>query len=232
MMKITTWARRALPWCFVLSSLGCPSFSNSAGARPEGHRLVEGTLTLAEDFVFSRQVSAVQLAAVVVGDDGDTATLKVHGSDPLTPDAGRAVPFVLSLPNTAAFHVVLQAPRSAANAPGEWLGLLEFDDGAGQFTSLVPASADDIDLGELVAVENVPTVVADNQLQGPPNANPLGQVDADGDGTSDLSDSDDDDDGVADAADSDVAGDGIDDALQALDRLPDDNADGIPDDFQ
>lgn len=231
-MNINPWLRLALPGCLALGSLGCPAFSAGAGARPDGHRLVEGTLTLAEDFVFSRQVSGVQLAALVVGDDGGNATLKVYASDPFTPDAGSAVPFALSLPNTAAFHLVLQAPRSAASAPGEWLGLLDFEDGAGQTTSLIPASADDLDLGALVAVENVPTVVADNRLQAPLSGNPLGQIDADGDGISDLTDSDDDDDGIADSADSDAAGDGVEDVLQALDRLRDDDADGVPDDFQ
>lgn len=211
---------------------GCPGLSAGAGARPDGHRLVEGTLKLAEDFVIGRQVSGVQVAAVSVREVDGAPSLEVHASDVFSPDAGKAVPFALSLPTGKAFHLVLQTPTAGGAGPGRWLGVLRFDDGQGRSVTLIPAGDEDLTLAALDALENAAGQVADNELRGPASHNPLGQVDSDGDGQSDLLDADDDDDQAPDLTDSDVAGDGIDDALQSLEYLPDADGNGVPDDFE
>lgn len=216
----------------VLPLTGCPGLTAGAGARPEGHRLVEGTLELPEDFVIGRQVSGVRMTAVSVRDVDGAPSLELFPSDVFSPDEGKAVPFALSLPTGRAFHLVLETPKGSPSGPGSWLGALRFDDGRGTETSFVPAGDDDLTLAALVAVENDATSAADNELRGPASHNPLGRVDSDGDGQSDLVDDDDDEDQVPDASDTDVAGDGIEDALQRLEYLADEDGDSIPDAFQ
>lgn len=216
----------------VLLALGCPGLTAGAGARPEGHRLVEGTLELPEGFVMGRQVSGVRMTAVSVREIDGAPSFELFRSDAFSPDEGKAVPFALSLPTALAFHLVLETPKGSPSGPGSWLGVLRFDDGRGAETSFVPAGDGDLTLAALVAVENDPARASDNELRGPASHNPLGRVDSDGDGLSDLLDDDDDDDEIPDEADTDVAGDGIEDALQALEFLADEDDDGVPDAFR
>jgi hypothetical protein len=221
--------RAALALGAVIFGLaGCPSISGGSGARPEGHRLLEGRVRLSEDLNIGRQGAGVQLAAAVVSEVEGEPTLSLFTSDVLPPDKGRAVAFALSVPKGLAFHLLLQAP-GPGRGPGPWLGLLRFADGNGREVSLIPAGGD-LDFGVLEALENGPGV-QDNTLVISSAHNPLGQLDSDGDGTPDLVDDDDDGDGVPDLSDPDVAGDDIDDIFQELSFLPDSDGDGVPDAF-
>ncbi len=203
---------------------GCPGVEGGAGARPEGFRLVEGRLQLPDEDLLGRQVTGLQMAALHVDADGN---VRPFGSDVFDPAAQRGeAAFVMPVPGDVDVVFVLQVPSSSARGVGDFVGQLRFE---GQ--TLVPRGDDDIDLGVLV-VEPGARQPADTVLTGGAGSSPLSQVDSDGDGLTNSVDEDDDDDGSPDDSDADVAGDGVDDALQVLEALPDDDADGVADALQ
>lgn len=221
----------------MLLVAGCPGFAGN-GARPDGYRLLSGTLSLPDDGIVGRQVTALQFVAVgLVGetdDEGNTTTrLAVDTSNLFDPGVRREESsWVLPVEVASSFNLVLQVPSSSGRGPGEFLAVLSFDNGRGTSTTLVPWGLTDIDLGEVRAIDPDPTQVVDNRLEVGLGQNPLGQVDTDGDGTSDLLDDDDDGDGVVDEADPDAANDKVDDVYQVLSGMDDANADGVPDLFE
>jgi hypothetical protein len=216
----------------ALGATGCDGLTYGAGSRPEGQRLISGELVIADDGILGRQVTGLQLAAVWVGEQGDTLVPVVHPSDVLEPDGVRGADFVIVAPQDRALHLLLQVPAASAGVPGSFLGVLRFNDTMLGSTSLIPAGVEDLELDAVQALENEPGDVADNELKVQSAFHPLGQMDSDQDGIADLLDEDDDDDQIADSADADVAGDGVDDALQQLSALPDEDADGVPDAFE
>lgn len=216
---------------------GCPGFVG-AGSRPPGYRLVSGTLSLPDDGIVGRQVTALQFVALgLVGetdDEGNTTTrLAVDTSDLFDPGVRREESdWVLPVEVGSSFNLVLQVPSSSGRGLGEYLAVLSFDNGRGGSTTLVPWGLTDIDLAEVTALDPDPTRVQDNRLEVGLAQNPLGQVDTDGDGSSDLFDDDDDGDGITDDTDPDAANDDVDDVYQVLSGMDDANADGIPDLFE
>jgi MYXO-CTERM domain-containing protein len=229
------WRNLTRPATIVCALLGatpllsaCPEFAGQ-GARPEGYRLVSGTLRLPDDGIVGRQVTGLQLAAVAVSLDDELRTVvDFYTSDVFDPSVNRKeTSFTVAVDARRSFNLVLQVPKSGRTGPGTYLGGLYFDSGYAGDASLVPSGVTDIDLGIVDAVENVTGTVADNRLVVESNKSPLAQVDSDGDGVVDLIDTDDDSDEILDGADDDVAGDDVPDSLQTLVGL-DADGDGVP----
>lgn len=213
----------------VVAGAGCTGYGKS-GDRPPGHRLVEGELVFPAQV--GRQVAGLQVVAVAVKPD-----FALYGSRVLDPGADRTdrASFVFAVDVERSVSIVLQVPGGAPGTPGQYLGVLQFDDGRGGRTTLLPAGPDpsapeDVDLGTVTLVQGASPPV-DNVLSVGEGDNPLSQIDSDGDGTVDLLDDDDDGDEIPDASDGDVAGDGIEDVTQDLSALPDENGDGVPEPF-
>jgi hypothetical protein len=215
--------------CMATLLAACPNFAGQ-GARPEGYRLVSGTLRLPDEGIVGRQVTGLQLAAVAVSlDDEFNTVIDVFTSDVLDPAVNRKeTAFTIAVDARRSFNIVLQLPRAGGQGPGSYLGGLYFETGYGGETSLIPSGVTDLALGIVGAIENVAGTVADNRLVVDSDKNPLALVDSDGDGVVDLLDTDDDSDEVLDPDDDDVAGDDVPDALQTLVGL-DADGDGVPD---
>lgn len=211
----------------ALLALGCLGFDGGAGDRPEGWRLVQGTLIVPEDDLLGRQITGLQMAGLAIGTQEAPDQVDVYGSPVFDASRAASAAFVAPVDGQRSFVLLLQVPSASGRGPGSFLGLLTFQNGAGDAT-LVPPGTDDIDLGPVtvIAGTNRP---ADNLLKAGDANNPLSQIDTDGDGTVDLADTDDDEDGAPDASDPDNGNDGVDDALQALSALPDEDGDGIAD---
>jgi hypothetical protein len=151
-----------------------------------------------------------------------------YTSDVLDPSSSNleSAPFSVPVDGRDAFVLVLQVPSASGQGPGSLIARLAFVDGLGE-SGLVPAGETDLSLGSVRAEasggpKSNRLVVAETQ-------NPLGQVDTDEDGLTDLADTDDDEDATPDASDDDRAGDGIADATQTLESMADDDDDGVPD---
>jgi hypothetical protein len=216
----------------------CGVFEGGAGSRPEGFRLVSGTLELPPDGIVGRQVTGLQLVAVgvtpVSSEDGTLSTEPVvFTSQPFDASTRREEnAFVVAVDGTVGFNLVLQVPSGSGTGPGEYQGVLRFDNGRGEQTTLIPRGETDLDLGVVSAADPVAETRVDNELTVAAGNNPLASSHSDDDGVSDLLDDDDDDDGLTDGTDSDVDGDGLGDALQLLEGFADEDADGIPDLFR
>lgn len=200
-----------------------------SGQRPEGVRFVTGALVPPDEDLAGRQNTGLQMAAVAIGtaedvNDVDIATSEVFDSSRL-----ESARFSLSVNDDSSFVLVLQVPGAARGGFGALLGQLRFDDGRGGASTLLPPGGDDVELGSLRVLE--PAAGSVRRMEAGEASNPLGQVDTDEDGLTDLSDDDDDGDGTLDTADDDVGGDGVPDALQLIEALPDGNRDGVPDVF-
>lgn len=209
---------------------GCQNFGEN-GTR-EGFRTIQGTLILPDDGILGRQVTGLQIAAVTVENNANNNGQKTpvfFTSNVFNPASrNESSVFAVEIPTAAAVNLVLQVPSASLNGPGDYLGVLRFDDGQ-QLTTLLPAGGGNIQLGSVRADEGNPNTASDNVLSIDVSGNPLGQMDSNQDGTSDLLDDDDDGDGTADTVDADVAGDGVDDVAQILQALPDIDVNGIPD---
>ncbi|MCC7073457.1 MAG: hypothetical protein IT383_19250 [Deltaproteobacteria bacterium] len=209
------------------ASAGCIGFHGGAGDRPEGFRLVQGTLVVPEEDLLGRQVTGLQMAGIAIGTADDTARIDVFGSDVFDASRAATAAFVAPVDGARSFVVILQVPSPSSRGPGSLLGVLTFANGAGD-TTLIPPGEDDIDLGA-VSVVTGDARPADNRLKAGEANNPLAQIDSDDDGSADLSDPDDDGDDTPDDSDTDTGNDGVDDAAQALAALADEDADGVPD---
>ena len=221
------WGTLALCGAVAAGALGCPGFEGGAGQRPEGFRLVQGTLVVPEEDLLGRQVTGLQVAALALGRADDPEAIDVFGSAVFDASRAAAAAFVAPVDGARSFVVLLQVPSASGRGPGSFLGALTFSNGAGEGT-LLPPGLDDIDLGPVSVVPGTARP-ADNVLKVGDANNPLSQLDTDDDGTADLFDTDDDEDGTPDLADADNGDDGVDDAAQTLAALPDENGDGVPD---
>ncbi len=228
------------PFALVAATLalgGCGVFQGGAGSRPDGYRLVSGTLELPADGIVGRQVTGLQLAAVgvtpVSSEDGTLSTEPVVFTSQTFDASTRREEnaFVVAVDGTVGFNLVLQVPSGSGTGPGEYQGVLRFDHGRGASTTLIPRGETDLDLGVVQASDPIPDERVDNVLSVATGSNPLASSHSDDDGVSDLLDDDDDGDGLTDPTDSDADGDGLSDALQLLEGLADDDADCIPDLF-
>lgn len=211
-----------IAWATVsLGCMACGDFSG-AGARPEGHRLVEGVLDVEDASFTGRQTTGVQMAAVAVS----AGEPQLFVSDVVDPSTPGGAPFVVAVDEEQAFSLVLQVPGSGG--AGDLLAVYAFATDADPLETLLPAGTDDLDLGVLTAFteEGLDYVTSDDA------SHPLGQIDSDRDGSLDRFDDDDDDDNVSDGLDDDVAGDGVADATQGYNGLADNNGDGIADLWQ
>jgi hypothetical protein len=206
----------------------CGTFTGGQGDRPQGFRLVTGTLLIPEEDLLGRQVTGLQIAAIAIGKPDAPGVVDVFPSAIFDPSRVENAAFVAPVDGERSFVLILQVPSQSGRGPGAFLGVLEFADGRGGTTTLVPKGLDDIDLGA-VSVKSGPDAPADNVLEVGDANNPLGQIDTDDDGAPDLSDDDDDGDETPDASDLDLGGDGVEDASQILRSLPDSDQDGIPD---
>jgi hypothetical protein len=203
---------------------GCPALTGGAGDRPEGFRLVEGSLTLPDEDLLGRQVTGLQIAALHVDADGAIIPFVSDVFDPAVVRAEAA--FVVPVPAALDHVLVLQVPTAGGQGAGAFLGQLRFED-----ATLVPRGDEDLNLGAVQVVAGV-AAPADTSLVPGPGGSPLQQTDSDNDGVANANDDDDDDDGTGDGSDADVAGDGVDDAGQVLAALPDDDGDQVPDALQ
>ena len=218
------WLLAAAP---LLLAIGCPGFNGGAGERPEGWRLVQGTLIVPEEDLLGRQITGLQVAGLAIGTAEAPDRIDVFGSAVFDASRSTSASFVAPVDGARSFVLLLQVPSASGRGPGSFLGALSFPNGLSEAT-LLPPGTDDIDLGPVLVVPGA-TRPADNTLKVGDANNPLSQIDTDADDAVDLSDTDDDEDGTPDATDPDVGGDGVEDALQALAALPDEDADGIPD---
>lgn len=215
------------PLVLVALAAGCIGFTGGAGDRPEGFRLVQGTLAVPEEDLLGRQITGLQIAGLAIGTADDVEDIDVFGSAVFDASRAASAAFVAPVDGARSFVVILQVPSASSRGPGSFLGVLTFATGAGDAT-LVPPGVDDIDLGT-VSVVTGDTRPGGNRLNAGEANNPLAQIDSDDDGSADLSDTDDDDDGTVDASDTDTGNDGVDDAAQTLGALADEDADGVPD---
>lgn len=220
---------RGLPLALFLSAggLGCLGFEGGAGQRPEGYRLVQGTLVVPEEDLLGRQVTGLQVAGLAVGTADDPGGVDVYGSAVFDASRAASAAFVAPVDGARSFVLILQVPSASGRGPGSFLGLLNFPTGAGE-GSLIPPGEDDIDLGAVTVIPGAERPAGNRLKVGDAN-NPLGQIDSDDDGATDLADSDDDEDGTPDASDTDNGDDGVADLDQLLSALPDEDGDGIPD---
>ncbi len=224
---MTLRARALGPAMVLIAGTGCIGFAGSAGDRPEGFRLVQGTLVVPEEDLLGRHVTGLQIAGLAIGTADDAERVDVFGSAVFDASRAASAAFVAPVDGARSFVVILQVPSASGRGPGSFLGVLAFESGAGEGT-VVPPGEDDIDLGA-VTVTTGDARPAGNRLVAGEAHNPLAQIDTDGDGSADLSDPDDDEDGAADTGDADTGNDGVDDVLQTLAALPDADADGVPD---
>jgi hypothetical protein len=202
-------------------AVACAQPAHTAGAKPEGSRLISGAVDPSTAAQIGPETTGVQIAAVAIGTKENPKRIDLFGSDVL--DASHPASFANVVDGTRSFVVILQIPTGAANGAGRFLGVLHFGDGRGGDATLLPPGTDDITLGTIQLNGAILTVDdADN---------PLGQIDTDKDGTPDLIDTDDDGDGIPDAQDPDNGNDGVPDAQQLLDPT-DANGDGIPDQLE
>lgn len=208
-------------------ALGCLGFQGGAGDRPEGYRLVQGTLIVPEDDLLGRQVTGLQIAGLAIGTGDDPDDIDVFGSAVFDASRAASAAFVAPVDGQRSFVVILQVPSASGRGPGSFLGALHFANGGADAT-LVPPGEDDIDLGAVTVIPGA-TRPAGNLLKAGDANNPLSQIDTDADGTVDLSDPDDDEDGAPDASDGDTGNDGVEDVAQTLAALPDEDDDGVPD---
>lgn len=214
--------------CLALATTpGCLGFEGGAGERPEGYRLVQGTLVVPEEDLLGRQVTGLQIAGIAIGTADDAAAIDVFGSAVFDASRTAAAAFVAPIDGARSFVLILQVPSPSGRGPGSFLGLLTFLDGGAERT-VIPPSEHDLDLAAVTVIpgDHRP---AGNRLKAGDANNPLAQIDTDDDGTVDLSDTDDDEDGTPDTADTDTGDDGVDDAQQSLAALPDEDGDGVPD---
>ncbi|MBI1947962.1 MAG: hypothetical protein HYS27_19890 [Deltaproteobacteria bacterium] len=211
----------------LLPGLGCLGFQGGAGDRPEGFRLVQGTLVVPEEDLLGRQVTGLQIAGIAIVSAEDPVDVGVFGSSVFDASRADAAAFVAPVDGARSFVLVLQVPSASGRGPGSFLGLLSFLTGGAE-GSLIPPSEDDIDLGPVTVISGDDRPAGNRLKVGDAN-NPLAQIDTDDDGTMDLADPDDDEDGTPDASDTDTGDDGVDDAAQTLAALPDEDGDGVPD---
>lgn len=208
-------------------SAGCADFVGGTGERPEGFRLVQGTLLVPEEDLLGRQVTGLQIAGLAIGTADDPAEIDLYGSDVFDASRSSGAPFVAPVHGRRTFFLILQVPSASGRGAGSFLGLLTFA-GITAEASLIPPGEGDIDLGPVTVVPGE-VRPAGNRLKVGDAHHPLSQIDTDSDATADLADPDDDDDSTPDATDDDNGNDGVPDLQQTLDALVDGDGDGVPD---